>query len=334
VTAVKVAERPADEDFARRIDPHRRELLSHCYRMLGSVHDAEDLVQETFLRAWRSRAEFDETRASLRTWLYRIATNACLTALEHRGRRPLPSGLGAPSSDPDGPMTTGNEVSWLEPFPDALLAPGAGDPAAIVASRGSIRLAFIAALQHLPARQRAVLILRDVLAWRAAEVAGLLDTTTAAVNSALQRARAQLLEAAPAQDQVAEPSDSGQRELLDRYVAAFVSCDITSLERQLADEVVLEMPPFLAWYHGRAAVTAFIGSKAVPGRWRTVLTRANGQLAFAAYRRGDDGVHHAHSVQVLSVTCAGVTRIVAFVQPSLFAAFGLPPVYEPSAAGG
>src|SRR5216683_7213415 len=182
----------ASEDFVRRCDPFRRELLAHCYRMLGSVHDAEDLVQETFLRAWRSHADFDGSRATLRTWLYRIATNSCLTALENRKRRPLPSGLGAPDNDPEAVFDRGcvrHDVPWLQPVPDALVTGSTGDPAAIVTGRASVRLAFIAALQYLPPRQRAVLILRDVLDWRAAEVAALLGTTATAVNSALQRAR-------------------------------------------------------------------------------------------------------------------------------------------------
>jgi RNA polymerase sigma-70 factor (ECF subfamily) len=179
------------EDFTSATGRFRDELLAHCYRMLGSAEEAEDLVQETYLRAWRSYAGF-EGRASVRTWLYRIATNVCLTALERRGRRPLPSGLGAPSGDPETPVVAGPEVPWLQPLPDALLAGRREDPAAVVASRAGVRLAFVAALQHLSARQRAVLILRDVLEWPAAQVADLLGTTTTAVNSGLRRARAQL----------------------------------------------------------------------------------------------------------------------------------------------
>src|ERR687885_24098 len=190
---------PGTEDFLRLADPYRRELLAHCYRMLGSIHDAEDLVQETYLRAWRAYDRF-EGRSSLRTWLHQIATRACLTALENRSRRPMPTGLGAPSIDPADPLVEQPEVPWLEPVPDAMVAAEGSDPAAIVTSRQSLRLALIAALQHLPPRQRAVLILRDVLQWRAAEVAEVLDTTTTAVNSILQRARAQLNEVAPNED--------------------------------------------------------------------------------------------------------------------------------------
>jgi RNA polymerase sigma-70 factor (ECF subfamily) len=207
------------EEFTSATGRFRGELLAHCYRMLGSAEEAEDLVQETYLRAWRSYAGF-EGRASVRTWLYRIATNVCLTALERRGRRPLPSGLGAPSGDPETPVIAGAEVPWLQPFPDVLLAGRRADPAAVAASRAGIRLAFVAALQHLSARQRAMLILRDVLEWPAAQVADLLGTTTTAVNSGLRRARAQLAQALPAEDELAEPAEPDRRALLDRFAAA------------------------------------------------------------------------------------------------------------------
>ena len=188
------------EDFARLTDPFRPELLAYCYRMLGSVHDAEDQVQETLIRAWRSYGDF-EGRASLRTWLYRIATNACLRALENSGRRPLPSGLGGPDEYPEAPLAAPRpEVPWLQPIPDALVSAGFADPAEIVASRQRMRIALIAALQYLPPRQRAVLILCDVLRWRSAEVADLLGTTTVAVNGMLHRARARLEQAAPEED--------------------------------------------------------------------------------------------------------------------------------------
>ena len=322
------------EEFTRQTDPFRRELLAHCYRMLGSVHDAEDLVQETFLRAWRAYDRFDDRRASMRTWLYRIATNACLTALEQGARRPMPSSLVGPAEDPEAPLASGPpEVAWLQPIPDALLEGGSSDPAAIVALRGSVRLALVAALQHLPARQRAVLILRDVLAWRAAEVAEVLDTTTTAVNSTLQRARAQLAQVAPEEDEVAEPGDAGQRELLDRYVAAFETGDHAALLRLLTDDVVVEMPPYLTWLEGRDRFARFLAPRLPPGGdpWRMVPTGANGQLAVAGYRLRADGVHHAHSVQVLTVRGSRISRIVAFQDPDLFATFGLPLV-QPAAA--
>src|SRR5262249_53815797 len=208
---------PGSEEFAELAAPYRRELLAHCYRMLGSVDDAEDQVQETLLRAWRSYADF-EGRSSMRTWLYRIATNSCLRALETRARRPLPSGLGAPAEDSSAPVTRpAHEVPWLQPMPDALIAGSEADPASVVASRAGIRLAMIAALPYLPGRQRAVLILRDVLGWRAAEVAELLGTSPAAANSALQRARARMASLAPAEDDIGEPSEPGLRDALERY---------------------------------------------------------------------------------------------------------------------
>jgi len=337
---------PADRDFAARADPYRRELMAHCYRMLGSVHDAEDLVQETMLRAWRAFPDFDEERASLRTWLHRIATNACLNALESRSRRPLPSDLRDPSTVADVPHhPTGRrpEIPWLQPFPDALLglggaspastgtaSTGAADPAAVVVARDTIRLAFVAALQHLPARQRAVLILRDVLAWRAAEVADLLAITPTAVNSALQRARAQLARAAPAPDRAGPAPSTRQQQLADRYLSAFVQADVDTLTRLLADEVVLEMPPFPQWFRGRAAVGEFLAARALAsaGRWQALPIHANGQPAMAAYRKDPaDGLHHAHSIQVLHTNDQGLTWIAAFQQPDLFPLFGLPAVY-------
>src|SRR6476469_2173954 len=206
--ATQVAEQ---RDFPQVTDPYRRELTAHGYRMTGSIHDAEDLVQETYLRAWRAYTAF-EGRSSVRTWLYRIATNVCLTALEGKDRRPLPAGLGTPSSNAGDQLVESTEVSWLEPAPDPLVAGATSDPAAIVAQRESIRLAFVAALQHLPARQRAVLILRDVLRWKASEVAEALETSEAAVNSALQRAHAQIAKAKVSQDEVPAELDAAQQE--------------------------------------------------------------------------------------------------------------------------
>lgn len=313
-----IATTPAVQNFARLTDPYRRELLVHCYRMVGSMHDAEDLVQDVYLRAWRGFDKF-EGRASLRTWLYRIATRTCLTALESRGRRPLPSGLGAPSGSPEVPVVaSGPEVAWLEPLPD--------DPAEVVDSRQSTRLALIAALQHLPARQRAVLILRDVLKWRASEVATLLDTTTAAVNSALQRARAQLGEVAPAEDEIVEPADPRLRSLLDRYAAAFEASDIPALMRLLAEDARWEMPPFPEWFVTSEHIVRLISAQcpAGPGDTRLIRTTANGQPAFAMYLRSDDGVFRAFQLQVLTATASAVTHVTAFFDVALFPAFGLP----------
>jgi RNA polymerase sigma-70 factor, ECF subfamily len=312
-------------DFAQLADPFRAELLAHCYRMLGSVHDAEDQVQETMIRAWRSYGDF-EGRASLRTWLYKIATNTCLRALENRARRPLPSGLGAPAADPAGPLAAGpGEVPWLEPVPDALVQ---ADPASVVASRASLRLALIAALQYLPARQRAVLILRDVLQWRAAEVADLLGTTTTAVNGLLLRARARIEQAGLAQDEIREPAGQTQRALLDRYAAAFENADAAALSRLLREDAIFEMPPILTWFAGRSRIGRFLGTRVLgrPGDFKLIPVAANAQPGFACYLLGRDGRHHAHAVQVLTVGDAGIAHVVSFNQPALFPVFGLPPV--------
>jgi RNA polymerase sigma-70 factor (ECF subfamily) len=319
-------------DFAQLADPFRAELTAHCYRMLGSVHDAEGQVQETMVRAWRAYGDF-EGRASLRTWLYRIATNACLRALENRGRRPLPSGLGAPGS-PEEPLVAGHEVPWLEPIPDVLVRADPADPASVVASRASLRLALIAALQYLPARQRAVLILRDVLQCRASEVADLLGTSTTAVNGLLLRARARIEQAGLAQDQIREPGEAAQRALVDRYAAAFENADASALSQLLREDAVFEMPPVLTWFAGRDPIVRFLGAVVLgqPGDFKAVPVTANSQPGFAFYRLGRDGRHHAHAVQVLTVRDEGIAHVVSFNQPGLFPVFGLPPVL-PAAPG-
>jgi RNA polymerase sigma-70 factor, ECF subfamily len=312
---------PAQEDFVELAAPFRSELIAHCYRMLGSVHDAEDLVQETYLRAWRGYQAFEE-RAALRTWLYRIATTACLRALENKARRVLPAGLGDGSVDPDtDPDADGGTYHWLEPLPDALT------PEAVVTARHTVRLAFATALQELPARQRAVLILREVAQFSAAEVAGLLETTPAAVNSALQRARAHLAEVAPSDQDVTEPDDAQRRELLDRYCAAFENADLTALTALLQTDVRLEMPPLAIWFTGRDAVTRFLARRAFagPGDMVLVPTAANGQPAVAEYRRTADGVLRAHSIHVLDTGRTGVAALTVFLDPGLFSVFGLPP---------
>jgi RNA polymerase sigma-70 factor, ECF subfamily len=324
---------PAEDDFARLTEPYRRELLTHCYRMLGSVHEAEDLVQETYLLAWRGYGDF-EGRSSLRTWLHRIATRACLKALERRARRALPSGLGRPSGDPEGAPANGRpETPWLQPFPDAMFGSAPADPATTVESRRTVRLAFVAALQHLLPRQRAVLLLRDVLAWRAGEVADLLGTTTAAVNSSLQRSRAQLALAGPAQDDVVEPTDPRQRELVDRYATAFENADIAGLMRLLTDDAVFEMPPIPTWFAGRENIGRFLATRPrTPGDMRMVPTSANGQPALGVYMRDDSGRHRAHAVLVLTLAAAGITRTTMFHDPGLFGVFGLPDAGPASSA--
>ena len=307
-----------EDEFAQ----YRGELVAHCYRMLGSLHDAEDAVQETYLRAWRGFAEFEQ-RSSVRTWLYRIATRVCLNALQHSSRRMVPSALGAPGTDPDDLEAQALEATWLEPFPDLLLST---DPALVVGTRQSLRLAMVAALQHLPPRQRAVLILRDVLAWQASEIADLLETTTAAVNSSLQRARAELVKLAPAEDEFSEPDEPVRRALLDQYAKAFEKADLVALEGLLTQDTRWEMPPIPTWFDGREDVLRLLTAKLLPGEGRRLMveTSANGQPAFAWYIRGRDGAFHAHTLQVLTLTKAGVSSVLAFHRADLFPLFGLP----------
>ena len=307
--------------FDRRVEPFRTELLAYCYRMLGSVHDAEDLVQETYLRAWRASQQYDETRSSLRTWLYRIATNACLTALEGRRRRPLPSGLVA-ASDPLGPLVQGEDAAWLQPLPDSLL--DGGDPARAVIDRSSLRLAFAAALQHLSARQRAALILRDVLSFSASEAAAILGTTAVSVNSSLLRARARMQDAGIRPDGLSEPSAADQRAWVDRYMKAFEQADVEGLKRLLTEDVVMEMPPMLNWFAGPANYGLFMEwvFAAAGTDWRLTPVTANGQPGFAAYRRAGDR-YELHTLQVFTVTAAGISKNSVFAEPAVFASFGL-----------
>lgn len=292
--------------------------------MTGSLHDAEDLVQETYLRAWKAYDRF-EGKSSVRTWLHRIATNTCLTALEGRQRRPLPTGLGQPSSDPVGELITRAEVPWLEPLPDEADDPA--DPSVIVGSRESVRLAFVAALQHLSPRQRAVLVLRDVLQWKAAEVADAIGSTTAAVNSLLQRARAQLDAVGPSEDNTLTAPDTPEaRALLARYIAAFEEYDIDALVTMFTEEAIWEMPPFTGWYQGGRAIGDLIhhncpAEKA--GDMRLIPLTANGQPAAAMYMW--DGQNHVpFQLHVLDVTADGVSHVVAFLDTSVFPKFGLP----------
>jgi RNA polymerase sigma-70 factor (ECF subfamily) len=307
------------------VEPHRRELLVFCYRMLGSVDDAQDVLQETLTRAWRAFERYDPSRASVRTWLYRIATNACLDALKARQRRPLPADVGPAFDDPDAAFVPGFEVPWLQPLPDVLLGRIALDPAEAAIERSQLRLAVVAALQLLPARQRAVLVLRDVLDLSAAEVADLLDTTVAAVNSALQRAKATLASAGADLEAAPEPADE-QRAVVDAYVAAFEAADIDGLTRLLHRDVVLEMPPMWNWYRGVADFGAFmVRAFRTRGKsWRCVPVTANGQPAIVAYREDPDEGFVMHTLQVFTVHDARITRVSVFQDPGVLAHFEAP----------
>jgi RNA polymerase sigma-70 factor, ECF subfamily len=313
-----------DADFSTTAEPYRRELLAHCYRMTGSLHDAEDLVQETFLRAWKAYDRF-EGKSSVRTWLHRIATNTCLTALEGRQRRALPAGLGAPSSDPTGELIERSEVPWLEPLPDVSDDPA--DPSTIVGTRESVRLAFVAALQHLSPRQRAVLVLREVLQWKAAEVAEAIGASTAAVNSLLQRARSQLQAVGPStEDRLAIPDSADAQDRLTDYIAAFEAYDIDRLAELFTSEAIWEMPPFVGWYQGPPAIAALIHQQCpaqAPGDMRLIPLTANGQPAAAMYMRDGDK-HLPFQLHVLDMRADGVSHVVAFLDTTLFAKFGLP----------
>ncbi|BBW99315.1 RNA polymerase sigma factor [Mycolicibacterium moriokaense] len=290
--------------------------------MTGSLHDAEDLVQETYLRAWKSYKGF-QGKSSVRTWLYRIATNTCLTALDSRQRRPLPTGLGAPSSDPIDDIVAREEVPWLEPIPD-----DSTDPSDIVGSRESVRLAFVAAIQHLSPRQRAVLVLREVLQWKAAEVADAIGTSTAAVNSLLQRARAQLDTINPSEDDRLEAPESEEaQDLLKRYIAAFENYDMDKLVELFTEDAVWEMPPFDGWYQGPHNIVLLSKTHCPaegPGDMRLIPTVANGQPAGALYMRNPEtGVHEPFQMHVLAVTADGISHVVAFHMTS-FEKWGLP----------
>ncbi len=314
----------AGVDFSAHAEPYRRELLAHCYRMTGSLHDAEDLVQETLLRAWKAYDRF-EGKSSMRTWLHRIATNTCLSALEGRQRRPLPTGLGAPSSDPTAELHERREVPWLEPIPDLTNDPA--DPSVIVGSRESVRLAFVAALQHLSPRQRAVLLLRDVLQWKAAEVAEAIGATTTAVNSLLQRARSQLDAVGPSSsDPLAAPDSPETQDLLARYIAAFETYDIDRLVELFTAEAIWEMPPFAGWYQGARDIVTLIHQQCPAesaGDMRLLPLVANGQPGAAMYMRAG-AVHVPFQLHVLDVRGGRVSHVVAFLDEALFAKFGLP----------
>ncbi len=332
MTVLALDEGSAEDAFLADAQKYRRELLAHCYRMTGSLHDAEDLVQETYLRAWKSYKTF-QGKSSVRTWLYRIATNTCLTALDGRKRRPLPSGLGGPASDPSGDITPRHEIGWLEPLPDSPHWTSSNDepsdPSVIAESRESVRLAFIAALQHLSPRQRAVLVLREVLQWKAAEVGEAIGASTAAVNSLLQRARAQLEEIAPSRDDEPAPPESPEAaDLLSKYIEAFETYDMDRLVELFTADAVWEMPPFDSWYRGPADIITLAKvhcPASGPGDMRFLTTTANGHPVAALYMRNPQtNVHESFQLQVLDTRSTGIAHVVAFMERELFTKFGLP----------
>jgi RNA polymerase sigma-70 factor, ECF subfamily len=300
----------ATEVLTDAFGPERRGLLAHAYRMLGSWDEAEDVVQETYLRALKGWDKF-QGRSSVRTWLYRIATNACLSALEGRNRRALPSGLGAPSGDPNASPDPAGPQTWIQPIPTAAAA----DPAVVVTAREDVRLALIAGLQYLPPKQRAVLLLREVLAFPAAEVAGMLDTSVAAVKSTLQRARARLDEVSPQRDDVAEPTGQHARELLDGYMAAWTAGDPEAFGRVLQRDAALEVLPSRVWFAGKATCVAF-AAPSMTGTWRMTATSANGQPAAVSWWNGEP-----FGVAVLTVARHGIARVTVFGDPGLVGRF-------------
>ncbi len=317
----------AVSDLDTALRRYRGELVGYCYRMLGSSFDAEDAVQETLVRAWRGHDRF-EGRSALRSWLYRIATNVCLDMIAGRKKRARPMDLTASAWQPvESSLTAVSpENTWLEPILDAQVSPVGSDPADQAVARESIRLAFVAALQHLPARQRAVLILRDVLRWKADEVAALMDTTTASVNSALQRAHATMGERALDSGDAFDPLDEEQRDLLARYVDAFERYDIDGLVTVLHEDASQNMPPYEMWLQGADDITSWMLG---PGRdcrgSRLIPTVANGSPAFAQYRpSGPGGRHEPFALVVLDVRDGRVTGLTSFLDTRLFPLLGLP----------
>ncbi len=329
--------RGGDEDaFAQLVDPHRRALHAHCYRMLGSVPDAEDALQDALLGAWRGLARF-EGRSSLRSWLYTIATHACLQALRRRPKRVLPIDY-PPVADPhDRPSESLVESAWVEPYPDDRvgLEDGRASPEARYEQRESVELAFIAALQHLPPRQRAVLILRDVLGFSAREAARALNTSPAGVDSALQRAHRSVDERLPERSQQAvlrSLDDQELRQIVDGFVDAWERCDVDAVVAMLAADGAVTMPPQPTWYRGREAVAAFLerGPLRSQRRWRLLPVRANGQLAFGKYSwNSERETFAAHSLTVLTLEVEGIADITTFLDPELVPRFGLPAAIAP-----
>ena len=313
---------------AAELEEHRAALTGHCYRMLGSAVDADDAVQETMVRAWRSLDRFDG-RSSLRTWMYRIATNVCLDALSHRSRRMRPMEEG-PVGTVDDSLETRPRVHWLEPIPDARALPADANPAEKAVMRQSIRLAFVAALQHLPPTQRAALLLTEVLGWSAAEVADLLETTVPAVNSALQRARARLA-SRDLGDGRPSLSDT-QSVLVDRYVSAFERYDVDALTTLLHEDAILSMPPYTLWLRGHDSIRGWlVGPGAVCRGSRLVPTAASGSPAFGQYHQAPGGGHLPWSLIVLELGGDHIAAMTYFLDTeTLFPLFGLPPELPPA----
>ncbi|MFD9306054.1 sigma-70 family RNA polymerase sigma factor [Streptomyces sp. NPDC060048] len=309
------------------LDQYRVELTGYCYRMLGSSFDAEDAVQDTYIRAWRSFEKF-EGRSSLRSWLYRIATNVCLDLLSAGNKRARPMDLSAPQHQASAVLDERPEVTWLEPVPDGRVLPQTADPAEMALAKESVRLAFVAALQHLPAKQRAVLILREVLAWKADEVAALLETTVASVNSALQRARATLAATRVRESESADPLDTGQARLLEQYLSAFEAYDITRLTALLHEDAVLSMPPYDLWLQGHEDIAAWHLNQGIGCKGSRLLpTTANGMPAFGQYRPREDGRPGwtPWALQVLEVSQGKIVGLNAFLDTARwFPLFGLP----------
>ena len=313
-----------------QLEEHRRELTGYCYRMLGSAFEAEDAVQETLLRAWRSLDRF-EGRAQLRSWLYRIATNVCLDMLNGRQRRARPMDLG-PAQTADVPLPDPlPEERWIQPMPDGRVLPEGGDPAELAEMRETVRLAFVAALQHLPPRQRAVLILREVLRWKASEVAELLDTSVASVNSALQRARSALAASQVAASDPVQPMDEEQQALLARYVDAFERYDLDSLTSLLYEDASWSMPPYDLWLQSHDDIRRFCLGPGIACRGsRLIPTVANGLPAFGQYKpAGRGGGYEPWSLQVVEVSGGRIVGLTFFLDTAnLFPLFGLPPRLE------